>query len=244
MDWKAWQQRWDRQQERYLPYREQSFEAMVQCVAEVIRGRGRVLDLACGCGSVTERLLKKLPKLQVVGVDIDPVLLKIARGAFEGDERVRWMERDLCDPDWSADLEPESFDAVVTATALHWLEESVLLRVYRDVARLLRPGGMFVNADHMPLENRVLFDAGRRLYGGWFEASADRDDWEGWWEAISEVKGMEEALAERERRFGRRRSHEFMPPASWHMERLSSAGFSSAEIVWRSFNEAVLVALK
>ncbi|MFS8513237.1 MAG: class I SAM-dependent methyltransferase [Planifilum fulgidum] len=141
MDWKAWQQRWDRQQERYLPYREQSFEAMVQCVAEGVRGRGRILDLACGCGSVTERLLKKLPKLQVVGVDIDPVLLKIARGAFEGDERVRWMERDLCDPDWSADLEPESFDAVVTATALHWLEESVLLRVYRDVARLLRPGG-------------------------------------------------------------------------------------------------------
>ncbi|SFG53798.1 Methyltransferase domain-containing protein [Planifilum fulgidum] len=84
MDWKAWQRRWDRQQERYLPYREQSFEAMVQCVAEAARGRGRVLDLACGCGSVTERLLKGIPEIQVVGVDIDPVLLKIARAPLRG----------------------------------------------------------------------------------------------------------------------------------------------------------------
>ncbi|PRX41256.1 ubiquinone/menaquinone biosynthesis C-methylase UbiE [Planifilum fimeticola] len=244
MDWKFWLRRWDRQQERYLPFREQSFNAMVQCVAEGVRGRGRALDLACGCGSVTERLLKGIPELQVVGVDIDPVLLKIARGAFGGDERVRWMERDLRDPDWAADLEPESFDAVVTATALHWLEESVLLRVYRDVAALLRPGGIFVNADHMPLENRVFSDAGRRLYDEWFEASADRDDWEGWWEAISKEEVMEEALAERERRFGRRKTHEFMPPASWHIQHISNAGFSSAEILWRSFDEAVLAAWK
>ncbi|GAA5346103.1 hypothetical protein PLACP1_22630 [Planifilum fimeticola] len=55
---------------------------------------------------------------------------------------------------------------------------------------------------------------------------------------------IEEALAERERRFGRRRTHEFMPPASWHIQRLSSAGFSSAEILWRSFDEAVLAAWK
>ena len=103
---------------------------------------------------------------------------------------------------------------------------------------------MFVNADHMPLENPMFSQAGRRLYGGWFEASADREDWEGWWESIAKEKEMEETLAERERRFGRRRTHEFMPPASWHIQRLSGAGFSSAEIVWRSFDEAVLAAWK
>jgi len=244
MDWKAWQRRWDRQQERYLPYREQSFEALVQCVEEVVRGQGRVLDLACGCGSVTARLLKRIPELQVVGVDIDPVLLKIARGAFEGDSRVRWIDKDLRDPDWAVDLEPASFDAVVTATALHWLEESVLFRVYRDVARLLRPGGIFVNADHMPLENGILSEAGRRLYDGWFEASEGREDWKAWWEAIAGEEAMQEALAERERRFGQRKTHEFMPPASWHIQHLSRAGFSAAEVVWRSFDEAVLAALK
>jgi len=55
---------------------------------------------------------------------------------------------------------------------------------------------------------------------------------------------MEEALAERERRFGRRKTHEFMPPASWHIQHISNAGFSSAEILWRSFDEAVLAAWK
>lgn len=211
MDWKGWQRRWDRQQERYLPYREQSLEALVRCVEAVVCGQGRVLDLACGCGSVTACLLNRVPKLQVVGVDIDPVLLRIARGAFAGDARVRWIDRDLRDPRWAADLEPASFDAVVTATALHWLEESVLSRVYCDVAGLLRPGGVLVNADHMPLRSEVLSGAGSRLYAERFEAAADREDWDGWWEAISRKAGLADALEERERRFGRRRTHEFMP---------------------------------
>ena len=244
MDWQAWQSRWDRQQERYLPYREQSLEAMLQCVGEVLNGKGRVMDLACGCGSVTARLLKKVPEVRVVGVDIDPVLLRIARGVFEGDARVRWVDGDLRDPDWAADFEPESFDAVVTATALHWLEAPVLSRVYRDVARILRPGGLFANADHMPLESEVLSAAGKRLYDGYFEAFDDHEDWENWWKSVSREAEMQDALAEREKRFGQRTSFEFMPPASWHIQRLAEAGFSETEVVWRSFNEAVLVALK
>lgn len=55
---------------------------------------------------------------------------------------------------------------------------------------------------------------------------------------------MEKVLAERERRFGPRKTHEFVPPASRHMEHLSNAGFSASEVVWRSFYEAVFAALK
>jgi hypothetical protein len=55
---------------------------------------------------------------------------------------------------------------------------------------------------------------------------------------------MKDVLAEREKRFGQRKTFEFMPPVSWHAQRLAEAGFSVTEVVWRSFNEAVLVAMK
>ncbi|WP_031186888.1 class I SAM-dependent methyltransferase, partial [Streptomyces sp. NRRL S-1896] len=41
-------------------------------------------------------------------------------------------------------------DAAVSTTALHYLPEPVLLRTYRSLASLLRPGGVLVNGDHFP----------------------------------------------------------------------------------------------
>jgi hypothetical protein len=39
--------------------------------------------------------------------------------------------------------------AVLSSTALHWLEPEPLTRRYRDLGRLLRPGGVFLSGDHM-----------------------------------------------------------------------------------------------
>ena len=122
---------------------------------------------------------------------------------------VRWIDRDRAIP-VGGGLNRHPLMAGCTAT-LHWLEESVLSRVYCDVAGLLRPGGVLVNADHMPLRSEVLSGAGSRLYAERFEPAADREDWDGWWEAISRKAGLADALEKRERRFGRRRTHEFMP---------------------------------
>ena len=38
----------------------------------------------------------------------------------------------------------------MSSTALHWLPAEALSRLYRDLAQLLPPGGVFLNADHLP----------------------------------------------------------------------------------------------
>ena len=76
---------WDTQQELYRPDRELGLRAMCELVASArTSGTPRVLDLACGCGSVTARLLEALPSAHVVGIDRDPVLLRIAQGPTRG----------------------------------------------------------------------------------------------------------------------------------------------------------------
>ncbi|MGW1885142.1 class I SAM-dependent methyltransferase [Streptomyces sp. NPDC001970] len=77
-DWRAWQESWDRQQEWYMPDREERFRVMLDMVEAVAGPEPRVLDLACGTGSITDRLLKRFPKAVGVGVDLDPALLAIA----------------------------------------------------------------------------------------------------------------------------------------------------------------------
>ncbi|MFE7115839.1 class I SAM-dependent methyltransferase [Streptomyces sp. NPDC057654] len=116
-DWAAWQASWDRQQEWYMPDREERFRVMLDMVEALVGPKPRVLDLACGTGSISDRLLKRLPEAVSTGVDLDPALLTIARGSFDGDARVEFVTADLTDPDWPARLPYDSYDAVLTGNA-------------------------------------------------------------------------------------------------------------------------------
>ncbi len=87
----AWIERWDAQQELYMPDREERFTALIDAVEE---GAGRpdplVIDLGCGPGSLSVRLLDRLPEANVVAVDADPLLLGLGRaGAVAAGAAVR-----------------------------------------------------------------------------------------------------------------------------------------------------------
>lgn len=132
-----------------MPDREERFRVMLDMVEAVVGPEPRVLDLACGTGSITDRLLKRFPKATSTGVDLDPALLAIARGTFDGDERVTFVTADLKEPSWAERLPFDSYDAVLTATALHWLHSEPLAALYGRIGQLVRDGGLFMNADRM-----------------------------------------------------------------------------------------------
>ena len=152
MDWKRLQQDWDAQQQGYMPDRESRFAAMLDTVEAVVGTAPRILDLAGGTGSITIRVLARFPAATSVVVDVDAALLSIAAATFAADERVRVAAVDLATSDWRRALgeDDASFDTVLTATALHWLPEERVAGVYAEVHALLRAGGMFANADHIP----------------------------------------------------------------------------------------------
>jgi len=74
IDWADWLQRWDAQQEGYVPEREARFTAMFDALAELLPASFVALDLACGPGSISQRLLARFPDAQAIAVDIDPVM--------------------------------------------------------------------------------------------------------------------------------------------------------------------------
>ena len=113
IDWLDWLQRWDAQQEGYVPEREARVTAMFDELAELLPGSFVALDLACGPGSISQRLLARFPGAQAIAVDIDPGMLAIGRGALgTADGRLRWLEADLASPDWLEALGATQVDAV------------------------------------------------------------------------------------------------------------------------------------
>jgi SAM-dependent methyltransferase len=245
-DWQGWQRSWDRQQEWYMPDREERFRIMLDMVEALVGTAPRVLDLACGTGSITARLLARFPEATGTGVDLDPALIAIARGTFEGDDRVSFVEADLKDPDWPARLPYETYDAVLTATALHWLHSEPLAVLYGQVAELVRAGGVFMNADHMIDETTPRINAAERAQRHAHMDQARRDgalDWAQWWRLAAEDPVLAAPTARRFEIYGEHADGD-TPSAQWHARVLREQGFGEARPVWCSPSDTLVLALK
>jgi trans-aconitate methyltransferase len=137
---------------------------MLDAVEAVVGPEPAVLDLACGSGSVSDRLLRRFPAATTTGVDLDPALLTIARGHFAAEPRARFFAADLRDPRWADRLPRRSYDGVLTSTALHWLPGDALRALYRQLAGVVRAGGVFVNVEDMPDESTPRLNAADLAY--------------------------------------------------------------------------------
>ncbi|MFF7978472.1 class I SAM-dependent methyltransferase [Streptomyces sp. NPDC007901] len=245
-DWGAWQESWDRQQEWYMPDREERFRIMLDMVEALAGTAPRVLDLACGTGSITARLLDRLPDAVSVGVDLDPALLAIAEGTFAGDDRATFVTADLKDPQWTTRLPYDSYDAVLTATALHWLHSEPLAALYGQVAGLVRDGGVFMNADHMIDESTPRINAAERAQRHLRMDQAKASgalDWAEWWQLAAQDPVLAGPTARRFEIYGEHADSD-MPSAAWHARVLREKGFGEARPVWCSPSDTLLLAVK
>ncbi|WP_198407029.1 class I SAM-dependent methyltransferase [Nocardia terpenica] len=246
MDWESWQRSWDRQQELYMPDREERFRVMLEVVQAVAGKAPRVLDLACGTGTISQRLFARLPEANSVAVDMDPTLLRMAKGTFEGDSRIVFVTADLSEPRWMDQLSAEPFDAVLTATALHWMQPDPLSRLYADLAGLVRPGGVFINADHMPDPQTPMLNAVDEIIQN---ANQERAralgalDWDEWWALVAADPALADEFAASRTIFDAHIKGIQHPP-TWHVTHLRRAGFLEAGVVWRSITDAMVVAIR
>ncbi|MGW8061534.1 class I SAM-dependent methyltransferase [Streptomyces ziwulingensis] len=245
-DWQAWQESWDRQQESYMPDREDRFRTMLDMVGALVGPAPRVLDLACGTGTITARLLARFPEATSTGVDLDPALLAIAEGTFADDDRVHLVTADLKDPDWTAKLPYDSYDAVLTATALHWFHTEPLAALYGQVAELVRDGGVLMNADHMIDESTPRINAAERAHRhAQMDAAKGRGalDWAEWWQLAAKDPVLAGPTARRFEIYGEHADGD-MPSAAWHARVLREKGFGEVRPVWCSPSDTLLLALK
>jgi SAM-dependent methyltransferase len=152
-----WINRWDAQQQLYMPDREERFTALIDAVEA---GTGRddplVLDLGCGPGSLAVRLLDRMPKAHVVAIDSDPVLLALGNAGYGGRPGLRFADQDLRAPGWPGALGLDRpADAAVSTTALHWLRAGALRAMYAELATVVRPGGLLLDGDELKEDETV-----------------------------------------------------------------------------------------
>ncbi|MCI4335693.1 MAG: class I SAM-dependent methyltransferase [Thermoplasmata archaeon] len=247
--WHDWVERWDRQQTAYIPHREQRFETMCDIVAALGPKDPKVLDLACGPGSISRRVLDRFPRGRSVAVDFDPVLLELGRRTLKRfGERIRWVEADLRDATWTNRLTSRRFDAVLSTTALHWLTPAELTRTYRQLRTLLRRGGVVMNGDSMAFERRMLAfrqlarDVNHtRTRAARIETNAE--DWDTWWRRLRAEPTLAPLFALRDERFPKEHHTEHDLLEGFHETALKEAGFREVGVIWQDIDNRILLGI-
>lgn len=92
------------------------------------------VDLACGTGDLTAALASRFPHGQVVGVDLTPAMVEVARGRCR-QPNVSFRVQDMC----RTDIADSWADVVTGSYALR--NAPVLDDALREVRRMLKPGG-------------------------------------------------------------------------------------------------------
>jgi SAM-dependent methyltransferase len=176
----------------------------------------RVVDLGSGPGSYLGSMLGAFPEAAGTWIDGSPAMLGLAREQLAPvARRVTFVVTELERLDGEG-LEPA--DVIVSSRALHHLSPPALAGVYRTVARVLRPGGIVFNLDHIGSPDDYWKEPYRRL--------------------------REQFVGRRRNRLEPHRQVGPLPSVNLHLELMTEAGLAHADVPWRLLMTALLVARK
>lgn len=106
----------------------------------------KVLDLGCGFGNISELLLKK--GAEVTGIDASQKLIDYCKRRFEN-QKDNFI---VMDGSNMSEISEGSFDYVISSMVLLNVNtEEIIKGIFREIARVLKPDGMFVFSDLHPI---------------------------------------------------------------------------------------------
>lgn len=182
-----------------------------------------ILDLGCGAGNYTLKILSKIPGLNCTLVDLSINMLNKAkeRIAKETSGKVEIIQEDFR----KLQLPQNHFDIVVSATALHHLrEEEEWKLVFNKVCNSLKKGGSFWISDITEHDNPLIQEVMHKRYEKYL-VDFGGEELKAW---VNEQMELEDTP----------RSLEFQ------LNMLKEVGFSRTEILHKNATYAAFGAIK
>lgn len=200
-----------------------ALELIAQGASRVCPNAKSLLDVGCGAGNWTLKLLQRLPALDATLVDLSQPMLDRARQrvAQAGASKVTCVQSDIR----GCKFEDASFDLIVAGSVLHHLRDDTEWdATFADFHRWLRPGGSVWVYDLIAHESPAIESLMTDRYAE-FLRGVGGDDFQ-----KTVFAYIEEEDTPR--------------PMTWQIDRLRAAGFASVDVLHKSSNFAAYLAVK
>jgi tRNA (cmo5U34)-methyltransferase len=134
-----------------ISHRTEGEAALLEFIPPTVR---RILDLGSGDGRLLSLVRGVHPDTDAVALDFSPAMLTAARHRFADDSRIRVVEHnlDISLPDLG------KFDAIISSFAIHHLVHQRKRELYAEVYKVLNPGGVFCNLEHVSSPSQQLHE--------------------------------------------------------------------------------------
>jgi tRNA (cmo5U34)-methyltransferase len=211
---------YDAEIRRFIPGYDAMLDEATAAVAEHVAPRAHLLDLGAGTGSLTARLVARLPEARLTLIDADAAMLTQAEARLETARARLTFTRGS----FTAPL--PACDGAVAAFSLHHVHDAIDKRaLYCNIADAIAPGGVLVIADAMLPETGPLAEPLRRRWSAHLVASGDTE---------------EQAYA----RFADWAREDRYFSVDEEVAAIKAAGFVAIDVRWRLGPTAVVVAIR
>ena len=134
-----------------VPLATEQIETMMRLVLAGEEPVTLFLDLGCGDGILAAALLEQFPNSKGVLLDFSEPMIQSAKTKLKKyEENLVFETVDYGETGWIQAVDPaHPFDVVVSGFSIHHQPDERKRQLYAEIHDLLRPGGLFVNIEHV-----------------------------------------------------------------------------------------------
>ncbi|MFB2878227.1 class I SAM-dependent methyltransferase [Floridanema aerugineum] len=206
---------------------DEMLDVLVKCIPANV---DRILELGCGTGELSLKLLNRFPTVQIIAVDYSPRMLQYAQEKIRvAGYQQRWIAKEADFGEWANNSQTanigNNFDACVSSLAIHHLTDEMKLKLFQQIRHSLNPGGVFWNADPILPESELM----KTVY------QTAREEW-----AIEQGSTLTEIRSQ----VGKSVPYGYSSPdrlatLEAQLQMLKTSGFDRVAVPWKYYNLAV-----
>jgi len=146
-----------------IPLAETQIEVIIRIIKSWVPGFHTFLDMGCGDGILGRQLLKEWPESKGIFMDFSQPMISSAKEKCQPyKNRYTIVHQDYSEDNWMESIKDKTpVDVVISGYSIHHHEDERKYSIYKDVFNILKPGGVFLNLEHVASPNpkiEKLFD--------------------------------------------------------------------------------------
>jgi tRNA (cmo5U34)-methyltransferase len=145
-----------------------SLELITEAAKRIVPKAEQLLDIGCGAGNYSLKMLSKLPNLECTLVDLSRPMLSKAfdRVSEQTNKNVHVVQGDVRE----VPLKQNHFDIILAGAVLHHLrDDQDWETTFKKIFDLLKPGGCLMISDLITQDSEILSEYTWERYGDYLE---------------------------------------------------------------------------